>query len=105
MTKFHHLVNMELISLINKLKEKGYDYKVYIHDEAMGKLGVLLGDFEALWFIDIVEYILPVDRQTVENLAIGLSIELKKGDSDVFYDVNTADEAMTLITEFFGEKE
>lgn len=101
--KINHFVNTEMFKLMELLKEAKYDYRVYTYEAACGNFGILIGDFNAIWYIDITEYLIGTVSDAERFYSTGLSILTSMNGHEEYRDVNNAEEAMEIIKNFFAK--
>ena len=101
--KINHFVNTEMFKLMELLKEAKYGYRVYVTEAVCGNFGIIIGDFNAIWYIDITEYLIDTVSDTERHHSVGLSILTSMNGHEEYRDVNNAEEAMEIIKNFFAK--
>lgn len=95
----HHLVNKRLLALMRKLDEAGFcGYMTYI---ASDTLGIMIGNPDAIWCIDVTEYLVPVKSNEMKCISTELSVLIEVRGEERYYTVQDADEAFDIIKDFF----
>lgn len=102
--KVNHFVNKEMLKLMELLKEAKYGYRVYVNEAVCGNFGILIGDFNAVWYIDITECLIDTVSEAERHHSIALYILTSMDGYEEYRDVNNAEEAMEIIKAFFDHK-